>query len=69
MGSLSNTQARLFHGDNLKNIPIEERKLLEEVVWLHTRKCRHPRCTQVSHRTDSLQVPIIDQLIWLSNRE
>lgn len=69
MGSLQNTQAHMFHGDNLRNYPQEERKLLEEVAWLHTRFCRHPRCKQVDHRTDPLHISIIDQLIWLADRE
>lgn len=36
-----------MHGDNLKNWPVEERKLIEDKIHQHIMRCQHPRCVMV----------------------
>ncbi len=62
--TLKNTQARLFHGSNLRNWPKEIRKDFEENAFIHILKCQHPKCIFIRKNGYGGYDSVVDSFIW-----
>ncbi len=62
MTSPNHVISRLVHGDNLKNWPVEEQKLVEEKIINHVYKCKFNKCVIAKYMFQYDSYPILETI-------